>query len=161
LSQLTLRFNLPCALEISESEKFRVSSPQAQRKVFELDYVCIQQVRSRYWPTLGLSDAKRSQSDTSLQSAERRMGLFRNASADDRGKELSNCSKETSTSTSSHRKSTDSSPINYADIGGFSDGSSSPEKTSPSATTVVHECKYLPYAVSRSNLTYPITAAIN
>ncbi len=102
-----------------------------------------QQVRSKYWPTLGLSDGKRSISETSLRSGGT-SGLLRNASQTSRrGRQRDeNGSKETTTSNSSHRKSTDSSPINYADIGGFSDYSSSPDKISCLPTTVlVHECK--------------------
>ncbi|OXA50319.1 Proto-oncogene tyrosine-protein kinase receptor Ret [Folsomia candida] len=80
----------------------------------------IRKVRSKYWPTLGLSDAKKTSSASMSREMSCRTGSGSGGSGGARIKNLNSadcCNNE----------SEDNSPINYADLEHFSDYSSSPK----------------------------------
>ena len=83
-------------------------------------------MRAKYWPTLGLSESKMANSPFNVKrgiTAGMKLCGRTNSGSGGHGSGIS--------STSENRKSFDSSPINYADIGGFSMSCSSPENSSP------------------------------
>ncbi|CAL8089018.1 unnamed protein product [Orchesella dallaii] len=90
----------------------------------------VRKVRAKYWPTLGLSGSRMQTSPCTGS---------RNVKTSTAGMQF--CGRTTnsgsggtgpmSSVSSENRKSSDSSPINYADIGGFSESCSSPETSLP------------------------------
>jgi len=108
-------------------------------------------VRAKYWPTLGLSDAKRSNSPSSVVSSFTRSN---NGSCGSRGNNNDKPRRSMSTNGSVGGGGgaeltpapDDASPINYADIEGFSDYSSNNEDP----VDPQDSCKSLFEAVFRS-----------
>lgn len=85
-------------------------------------------MRAKYWPTLGLSESKDRNSPLNGKRNRTAPGMTFCGGGTNSGS-AGNCHRSNQSSGSDNRKSYDSSPINYADIGGFSVSGS--ENSSP------------------------------